>query len=203
MCQIKRFLLKHHTRMQSLRLGALLFLLGCQPSIGDHCIQSTDCSPTGTRLCDTSQPNGYCTIFNCVPNACPPEGACVETNPNVFGCAYDDRHAPSRLSRQLCLKKCSQDSDCRQGEGYACVVPEKYGILVLDTDQTEKVCLPSTSYSVGDATQDGVAPVCSVSGPTNPEFDAGPGFQGDAQADAPSDAQADAGSDAASDALGE
>lgn len=186
----------------------LVFLLGCQPSIGDHCIQSTDCSPMGDRLCDTSQPNGACTIFNCQPNRCPVEAACVETNPNIFGCPYDDRHAPSRLSRQLCLKKCQQDSDCRLGEGYACIVPEKYGVLVLDTDQTEKVCLPATSYSVGDATQDGVAPVCSVSGPSNPGFDAAPGFQGDAEADAQADAQqsdagSDAGSDAASDALGE
>jgi len=189
--------------MQSIRLVAFLFLLGCQPSIGDHCVQSADCSATGDRLCDTSQPNGYCTIFNCLPNACPSGSGCFATNPNVFGCPYDDRHAPSRLSRQMCLKTCSQDSDCRQGEGYACVTPEQYGILVLDTDQTEKMCLPLTSYSVSDAMLDGVAPVCSVSGPTNPPFEAGPGYQGDAEADAgAADAGADA-NDAATDALGE
>jgi hypothetical protein len=196
----------------ALRLAALLAVLGgCQPSIGDHCTQSTDCSPTGDRLCDTSQPNGACTIFNCLPNACPLEAACVETNPNVFGCPYDDRHAPSRLSRQMCLKKCTQDSDCRQGEGYACIAAKQYGLLVLDTDQTERVCLPATNYSVSDAAQDGLAPVCSVSGPTNPDFDAAPGYQGDASADADAgadagDAAADAGadaSDAATDALGE
>jgi hypothetical protein len=190
--------------MQSLRLGAFLFLLGCQPSIGDHCIQSTDCSATGERLCDTSQPNGYCTIFNCQPNRCPSGSGCVATNPSAFGCPYDDRHAPSRFSRQLCLKTCTQDSDCREGEGYGCIVPETYGLLVLDTNNpqtqnTQSFCLPKTSYSVADATPDGVAPVCSVSGPSNPELDAAPGFQGDAAVDA----EADAGSDAASDASGE
>jgi hypothetical protein len=191
--------------MQALRLSLLVFLLGCQPSIGDHCVQSTDCSATGDRLCDTSQPNGYCTIFDCRPNLCPGGSGCVATNPNVFGCPYDDRHAPSRLSRQLCLKTCNSDSDCRQGEGYACITPEQYGILVLDDDQTEKVCLPATSYSVGDATSDAVAPVCSVSGPDAAEFEAGSGFQGDAApvVDAAPDSQADAGSDAATDALGE
>ncbi len=163
----------------------------------------------GDRLCDTSQPAGYCTIFNCHPNECPPGSGCVETNPNVFGCPYDDRHAPSRLSRQLCLKTCTQDSDCRESDGYACITPEKYGVLVLDTDQTERVCLPATNYSVSDAAQDGVAPVCSVSGPTNPDFDAAPGYQGDASTDAGADAAdgaADSGadaSDAATDALGE
>src|SRR5678816_3404851 len=105
-----------------LRVALLLFLLGCQPSIGDHCFQSTDCSATGERLCDTSQPNGYCTIFNCQPNRCPGGSGCVETNASIFGCDYDDRHAPSRLSRQLCLKTCQQDSDCRLGEGYACLL---------------------------------------------------------------------------------
>src|SRR5258708_448988 len=98
-------LLKALPRME-IRVALAVFLLGCQPSIGDHCLKSTDCSATGARLCDTSQPNGYCTIFNCQPNRCPSESACVETNAAIFGCAYDDRHAPSRLSRQLCLKKC-------------------------------------------------------------------------------------------------
>jgi hypothetical protein len=194
---------KHLTRMHELRdwscVWAILFaLLGCQPSIGDHCVQSTDCSTTGDRLCDTSQPNGACTIFNCLPNRCPSGSGCILTNPSIFGCDYDDRHAPSRLSHQLCAKQCNQDSDCRIGEGYACITPAQYGILVLDNNQTEKVCLPLTTYSVGDAQPDGVAPVCSVSGPPVPELEAGPGYQGDA-----SSAPDDAATDAAADALGE
>ena len=181
--------------MQLRHLG-FLFLLGCQPSIGDHCIQSTDCSTTGDRLCDTSQPNGYCTIFNCRPNFCPSGSGCVETNASIFGCDYDDRHAPSRLSRQMCLKTCNQDSDCRLDEGYACIVPKQYGILVLDNDQTEKVCLPLTTYNVGDAASAGPqAPVCSVSGPDAEAFDAALGYQGDAGSTTDA-AATDAGTDA-------
>ena len=182
------------------KIGFAAMLLGCQPSIGDNCIQSTDCSAAGDRLCDTSQPNGYCTIFSCLPNLCPLEAACVATNISVLGCPYDDRHSPSRTSRQLCLKKCQHDSDCRVGEGYACITPSEYGVLVMDTDQTEKVCLPATSYVVSDAASDGVAPVCQAAGPDAGSLDAGPGYQGDAGADAAdgsADAESDAGADAA------
>lgn len=124
------------------------------------------------------------------------------TNAAINGCVYDDRHAPSRLSEQLCLKTCSQDSDCREAEGYACISPAEYGILNLDTDQTEKVCLPFTNYVVGDATPDVIAPVCSASGPDATPFDAGPGYQGnsDAGIDAATDAALDAATDAEPDA---
>jgi hypothetical protein len=184
-----------------LRAFLVCFMLGCQPSIGDHCVQSTDCSATGDRLCDnsTGMTNGYCTIFNCQPNRCPGGSGCVVTNISIFGCDYDDRHAPSRLSRQMCLKTCEQDSDCRLGEGYACIVPKQYGILVLDNDQTEKVCLPLTTYNVSDAAIDAEAPVCSVAGPDAEAFDAAPGYQGDAGAPDASEASAPDASDASTD----
>jgi hypothetical protein len=162
-------------------LAALGFgvLLGCQPSIGSSCLQSTDCSTAGDRLCDTSQPNGYCTIFNCQPNLCPSGSGCMLTNAAIDGCPYNDRHAPSRLSEQLCLSLCNQDSDCREGDGYACIVPAQYGILTLDNlIPNEKVCLPATTYTVNDAATDAVAPVCNVSGPPVPAIEAGPGYQG-------------------------
>ena len=180
-------------------IAAAFQLLGCQPSIGDHCVQSTDCSTQGDRLCDTSQPNGYCTIFNCRPNTCPSGAGCMLTNAAINGCAYDDRRAPSRLSEQLCLKTCSQDSDCREGEGYACITPAEYGILVLDSIPDEKVCLPQTSYVASDASPDVIAPVCLPSGPTVPPLEAGPGYQGNIDAGA-ADAQVDAGADAQEDA---
>jgi hypothetical protein len=179
-------------------LAALAF--GCQPSIGDHCVQSTDCSTTGMFLCDTAQPNGYCTVFNCEPNACPSGAGCIATNIQPLGCEYDDRHAPSRFSRQLCLHLCNQTSDCRESEGYACVDPAQYGLLVLDTNQSELVCLPATNYSVNgiDAS---TAPVCSVNGPVIPPYEAGLGYQGDAGVDAAGDAESDAAEgDAADDA---
>ena len=55
----------------ALVLAALALVTGCQPKIGDACNTSTDCSTQGDRLCDTTQPGGYCTIFNCEPNTCP------------------------------------------------------------------------------------------------------------------------------------
>ena len=33
--------------------------------MGDSCQTSTDCDPNGNRVCDLSQPGGYCTILGC------------------------------------------------------------------------------------------------------------------------------------------
>jgi hypothetical protein len=58
-------------RLVWLAAAALLALVaGCAPKIGDKCTVSTDCSVSGDRLCDSTQPSGYCTVFNCEPNAC-------------------------------------------------------------------------------------------------------------------------------------
>ena len=189
---------KHTSVRTSLRLLLLLTLCSCTPGIGSNCVQSTDCSPTGQLLCDTSQPNGYCTVFNCQPSLCPQGSGCIATNIAPLGCPYDDRHAPSRFSRQLCLKLCNQDSDCREGDGYACIDPTTYGLLVLDP-VPEKVCLPATSY-VAQGVSSAVAPVCSVAGPPVTPFDAGPGYEGDAGTDAEADAGADTGAEAGADA---
>src|SRR5258705_13828561 len=51
--------------------------VGCSPKIGDKCSVSTDCSVQGDRLCDPTQPGGYCTVFNCEPDRCPDESVCV------------------------------------------------------------------------------------------------------------------------------
>ena len=176
-------------------------LCSCTPGIGSGCIQSTDCSPTGQLLCDTSQPGGYCTVFNCQPDRCPSGSTCVITNISPLDCPYDDRHAPSRFSRRLCLQLCNQDSDCRNGNipPYVCVNPADRGLLDIDlqTLQTNlqlqtlaeggteitgyyKVCLPEVDHAVTGGVDGSVAPVCSNSGPPVPEYDAGPGYQGDA-----------------------
>ena len=105
-------------------LAAVVFLLsslvGCKPEIGDECTVSTDCSATGDRLCDTTQPGGYCTIFNCEPGTCPDEAICI-----AFGAlpstapACLDLQASSRFERAFCLRSCDDDSDCRGG--YECI----------------------------------------------------------------------------------
>src|SRR5687768_17386078 len=58
-------------------MALLAAATGCAPEIGDDCTTSIDCSQLGDRLCDTSQPDGYCTIFNCEPDQCPEEAVCI------------------------------------------------------------------------------------------------------------------------------
>jgi hypothetical protein len=100
-----------------LPLSALL--LGCPPEVGNKCQLSTDCSQLGDRLCDTSQPDGYCTVFNCEPDSCP-NSVCVAFNPSIDpACenANDGRYP--RFERTFCMKACGDDSDCR--DQYQCV----------------------------------------------------------------------------------
>jgi len=100
-------------------LPLAVLLLGCPPKIGKKCNISTDCSQLGDRLCDTNQPDGYCTIFNCEPDTCP-ESICVGFDPNLDpACkSADDGRWPS-FQRTFCMKACSEDSDCR--DGYECI----------------------------------------------------------------------------------
>ncbi len=98
-------------RRATISLLAILALAGCNMHIGDGCGSSVDCSVTGERQCDLSQPGGYCTIFACDADTCP-EGACVEW-----------RFVPSRTAETWCMKTCDNTGDCRRGE-YSCVLPE-------------------------------------------------------------------------------
>jgi len=82
---------------------------GCAPQIGDGCGSSTNCSINGDRLCDTSQPGGVCTVFDCQADVCPDNAVCVRFNP-----------VPARLAIVACMRACSSDDDCRTGEGYRC-----------------------------------------------------------------------------------
>src|SRR5215472_9668661 len=126
--------LAQKTVLARLLVAAPLVLGGCTPSIGDKCVLSTDCSLRGDRLCDTSQPEGYCTIFNCAGNSCPNDAACVLFHANLQGCPYDDR-TPSRTGRSFCMAHCSSDSDCRSG--YVCRDPRQqpWGAVILDDNQ--------------------------------------------------------------------
>jgi hypothetical protein len=152
-------------------------LVGCTPHIGDHCNLNTDCSIQGTLLCDTSQPNGYCTFFNCAPNSCQNSAVCVMLHASVPGCPYDDYQAPSRSARTMCLAPCSKDSDCRTGEGYLCADPTQapWDAILIDSNNHQKVCLvnpnrgiPASFVDAGD--QGGV---CQATGPDVPPLDAG------------------------------
>lgn len=178
-------------------LGAMFALAGCQPQIGDHCTLSTDCSSRGDRLCDTSQNDGYCTIFNCVGDDCPSEAVCVLFG--SAGCAKDDRRYP-RTARSLCVRKCNDDTDCRTAEGYVCVDPatDPYRAMNL-SDVSTKVCLFAASgVDQLKSQSDPGAPVCSVTGNDVPPIDAS--APADAGVDAAMEAGLDAGVDAEADA---
>ena len=88
----------------ALLFAAAMLLMGCTPNVGDHCNLNTDCSLQGTLVCDNSQPNGYCTRFNCAPNTCPAGAACVLLYSEVPGCPYDGYSSPSRTQRTVCMK---------------------------------------------------------------------------------------------------
>ena len=98
-------------------------LLGCTPQIGDDCTLSTDCSQLGDRLCDTSQPDGYCTVFNCEPDSCP-NAICVAFQPTLDPtCGLANAGQWPRLQRTFCLAQCGSPGtpgDCRS-DGYECV----------------------------------------------------------------------------------
>lgn len=93
---------------------ALMVLLasasGCAPEIGDRCQVSTDCSVNGDRICDTSQPRGYCTVQGCDPDSCPNGAVCVEW-----------RFEPSRTTATYCMERCR--SGCGR-DGYECVADD-------------------------------------------------------------------------------
>lgn len=98
-------------------LVALAGAASCKPEIGDECSVSTDCSSTGDRLCDTTQPGGYCTIYNCEPGTCPEEAICVAFEISKSD-VCEDPQLSSRLQRNFCMRSCEGNDDCRGG--YSC-----------------------------------------------------------------------------------
>jgi uncharacterized membrane protein YgcG len=138
-------------------LFALSALSGCTPEIGDDCASSLDCSQQSDRLCDITQPGGYCTIFNCEPDTCPPdEGVCV-----AFGNELDPVCGPlddsqwSRFERTFCMAECEDDDDCR--EGYECIAPAERNARIVDLEPIEpKVCIVKKAVTAKLETQAGV-----------------------------------------------
>lgn len=156
--------------MSRLRLLlAIVLALGCSPEIGDECAISTDCSQSGDRLCDITQPGGYCTVFNCEPGDCPDEASCI-----LFGVApstlsgCEDPAGVTPYQRSFCLKTCERDDDCRSG--YECAnfadPDNPWGAVVADG--SGRAC--AVPYSGVPVTDDPPSTdVCSVASPTSPD----------------------------------
>lgn len=115
-------------------LALATLAIGCKPKIGDSCSNSSDCSVQADRLCDTTQPGGYCTLFNCEPGTCPEdESVCVAFNDILC----DDPLRTPRFQRTFCMARCKDDGDCRSE--YACT---DMGSAVIDINPpTRKVCV--------------------------------------------------------------
>ena len=97
------------TLRRALALGGLGIVLGsCAPKLGDGCKQGIDCDVRNQRICDRSQPGGYCTIPNCKPGDCGDDGVCVRFRPDQ-----------PRLSVNYCMLKCGSTSDCDR-DAYVC-----------------------------------------------------------------------------------
>jgi hypothetical protein len=185
----------------ALALLAAPMAAGCTPHIGDKCLVNTDCSISNTRQCDTSQPTGYCTVFNCAPNSCPDNAACVLFQASIAGCPLDDYSAPSRTGRTFCMQTCNSDSDCRQSDGYRCADPTgaPWSAQIVDDTQGRHVCILASDSNAGVSSGEPVCPGtpskadagARVADAGVADGGAGPG------ADAGMEAGADAGTDAA------
>ena len=123
-------------------LCVAISLAGCAPAIGDACETPLDCSSQGSRLCDRTQPGGYCTVRGCEQGTCPEDSVCVAFRP----CA-------ERLAVTYCMLKCSDSSDCRDDEGYHCTSAEQFGEGMTDAkilgNSKQKICtIPPVANAV-------------------------------------------------------
>ncbi|HOU93246.1 MAG TPA: hypothetical protein PLU22_19475 [Polyangiaceae bacterium] len=156
-----------------LGVGLALVALGCRPKIGDDCNVPTDCSQTGDRLCDTTQPDGYCTIFNCEAGSCPDEAVCIGFSSVLSSVAGDeegsgwvcaDPQGGSRFQRNFCMRSCESSSDCRSG--YRCLdlgsPGNPYGAVLVETSRKKdgKVCTVPMSGGDRVATADAIPGIC-------------------------------------------
>jgi len=150
--------------------------LGCTPKIGDECTVSTNCSSTGDRLCDVTQPGGYCTKFNCEPGNCPEDSVCVNfgttlSNREGSVAACTPSQANSPYKRSFCMATCSSDGDCRGG--YACREASVFHGVLAEKSGGQKVCavLPADQVPTANPPKEFSTEVCEGS-------DAGPGAGG-------------------------
>lgn len=101
-------------RRISTLLVAIALLFGCSREIGDSCETSVDCDVQNKRICDLTQPGGYCTLRGCEKGTCPEEAVCVLFRPE-----------PERLAASWCMYACDDNDDCR--DNYSCLAAADLG----------------------------------------------------------------------------
>lgn len=183
---VLRFALNRHDHYvpRRMRPSALILLLfaatmpACGNEIGDECDNYTDCiDAESDRLCLSGIegfPGGYCTIFNCRPDECPQEAACVAYRYSLAPTpeCSDDGYR-SRLQRSYCMLRCNDDSDCRPD--YKCLAADgnnPLGAVALEQESGVKIC--SVPYSQPSQLPERQSEVCEPQlGSTAPGTDGG------------------------------
>jgi hypothetical protein len=116
--------------------STLAMLVGaCSHEIGDSCKVAADCDPNGTRVCDLSQPGGYCTMVGCDEKSCPSSSVCIRYFPEklIVQEAPDAGGAPD--AGHQCRAQCEDinntpvDAGCPDGG--------------TDDCQADEICLDS------------------------------------------------------------
>jgi len=145
----------------------------CGKKVGDSCATNIDCAQDGTRICDLSQPDGYCTVDGCDDSSCPSDSICVRffdqkfptgtcsSPPGTIGeCQADELCVvcgpsasepeqpccvPAASERRYCAATCGNNGDCR--DGYVCRTSDTLGSIALLPDPnasaTAKFCAPN------------------------------------------------------------
>lgn len=108
------------TALIVLCLGSLA--VACSPGVGDACSTNSDCG--SDRVCDKSQPDGYCTRTPCVRTGCPGDSVCV---------VYADQVS-------YCMQRCGPFNFCR--EQYTCL--EGYPKYQAPGETYPAFCSPGT-----------------------------------------------------------
>ncbi|MET0386757.1 MAG: hypothetical protein ABW321_12400 [Polyangiales bacterium] len=135
--------MKHVARVMCVVCGALWLacaLSACTRGIGDACETSLNCSASATaRQCDRSQYGGYCTLTGCQPGGCPSEAVCVTFWQNTAQGEADR----NRLSTNFCMRKCDDRSDCRDDDGYDCLLGDEFGFdgeATVEGNEGQRFC---------------------------------------------------------------
>jgi len=93
--KVTRTVFSLHVVLVALLLGA------CGSLAGDACEMDTDCG--ASLVCDTTFPEGYCTLGQCATLGCSDKGICVHFDPYT----------------SYCMAPCAASDECR--DGYECV----------------------------------------------------------------------------------